>query len=382
MARTNPYEKEISKSLEIVVQQIENDNVDEPKLQIVEESDDEYEFEIITTEVAPIQCGSSLVIMDRKKDEPEKFSSIDFKQYLNPECSNIMTIKLWRPSPCPMPGSEVMNSKLEIRGFCCFLRRIITSLELKYIEMEEIALKFIEEQRKKKGHYSYDNSILLKKVILYEFQRPCKGHRFMLRKGKSVFETGKSTLPILGRQILICSKRNFRMLSPFLGVTSKAPEWRNSRIQEVYSDFVCDFIEAFLCKYLKSSEQQTIPFYDAIKLITSWRMSIKSQGSVKLTELAEEQVIEKALNHILGVHFLPDCVKKQKSLFFQYDDEERLITFTEDQPFSFQLLPADNSPDEKFPSPCDIPKELLEKLTFKMIKGEKERSYDLLNTKT
>ena len=111
-------------------------------------------------------------------------------------------------------------------------------------------------------------------------------------------------------------------------------------------------------------------------------MSIKSQGSVKLTELAEEQVIEKALNHILGVHFLPDCVKKQKSLFFQYDDEERLITFTEDQPFSFQLLPADNNPDEKFPSPCDIPKELLEKLTFKMIKGEKERSCDFLNTKT
>ena len=47
MARTNPYEKENSKSLEIVpqvIQQIENDIVDEPEMQIVEESDDEYEL--------------------------------------------------------------------------------------------------------------------------------------------------------------------------------------------------------------------------------------------------------------------------------------------------------------------------------------------------
>lgn len=135
----------------------------------------------------------------------------------------------------------------------------------------------------------------------------------------------------------------------------------------------------FMSKYSVLILLTIFPISSAIKLITAWRVSIKSQGSVKLTELADEQVIEKALNHILGVHFLPDCVKKQKSPFFQYDDEERLITFTEDQPFSFQLLPADNSPDEKFPSPCEIPKELLEKLTFKITKGEKERSYDFFN---
>ena len=50
--------------------------------------------------------------------------------------------------------------------------------------MEEIALKFIEEERKKKGHYSYDNSILLKKVILYEFQRPCKGSGMLIKEIK------------------------------------------------------------------------------------------------------------------------------------------------------------------------------------------------------
>ena len=43
MARTNPYEKEIFKELEKMVQQKEKDSVDEPELQIVEESDDEYE---------------------------------------------------------------------------------------------------------------------------------------------------------------------------------------------------------------------------------------------------------------------------------------------------------------------------------------------------
>lgn len=75
-----------------------------------------------------------------------------------------------------------MNSKLEIRGFCCFLRRMIIALDLRYNEMEEIAINFIEEQRKKKGHYSYDNSILLKKVIMYEFQRPCVASGMLIKE--------------------------------------------------------------------------------------------------------------------------------------------------------------------------------------------------------
>ena len=48
-------------------------------------------------------------------------------------------------------------------------------------------------------------------VLIYE--EISLTHRFIfiifLRKEKFVFVTGKSTLPILGRQILICSKRNF-----------------------------------------------------------------------------------------------------------------------------------------------------------------------------
>jgi hypothetical protein len=53
------------------------------------------------------------------------------------------------------------------------------------------------------------------------------------------------------------------MLSPlFLGLTSKATDWRNQHTQNVYSDFLCDFIETFICKYLKGSDRESISFYE------------------------------------------------------------------------------------------------------------------------
>jgi len=167
------------------------------------------------------------------------------------------------------------------------------------------------------------------------------------------------------------------MLSPlFLGLTSKATDWRNQHTQNVYSDFLCDFIETFICKYLKGSDRESISFYDVIKLINNWRVSLPVYSTSTLTELADEQVVEKALHHLLGNHFLPDNIKKRKSLFFDYDDEEKIITLAENQPFRFQLLPADDKTVEASPLSSNeinnIPKEMREKLKCKTVNGNKE----------
>jgi len=165
------------------------------------------------------------------------------------------------------------------------------------------------------------------------------------------------------------------MLNPsFLGLTAKATDWKNQHTQNVYSDFICDFIETFICKYLKGSDRESIPFYDTIKLVNNWRVSLPVYSTSTLTELADEQVLEKALHHLLGSHFLPNNVKKRKSMFFDYDDEEKIITLTENQPFRFQLLPAEDrtSDTSQLLSGELIPKEMREKLKCKMVNGNKE----------
>jgi hypothetical protein len=113
-----------------------------------------------------------------------------------------------------------------------------------------------------------------------------------------------------------------------------------------------------------------------IKLINNWRVSLPVYSTSTLTELADEQVVEKALHHLLGNHFLPDNIKKRKSLFFDYDDEEKIITLAENQPFRFQLLPADDKTVEASPlfsnEITDFPKEMREKLKCKTVNGNKE----------
>ena len=109
-------------------------------------------------------------------------------------------------------------------------------------------------------------------------------------------------------------------------------------------------------------------------------MSLPVYSTSTLTELADEQVVEKALHHLLGNHFLPDNIKKRKSLFFDYDDEEKIITLAENQPFRFQLLPADDKTFEPA-SPLfsteinNIPKEMREKLKCKTVQNGNKEAY-------
>ena len=103
-------------------------------------------------------------------------------------------------------------------------------------------------------------------------------------------------------------------------------------------------------------------------------MSLPVYSTSTLTELADEQVVEKALHHLLGNHYLPENVKKRKSLFFDYDDEEKIITVKENQPFRFQLLPAEDRTAEasQLFSTESVPKELREKLKYKIVNGVRE----------
>ena len=123
---------------------------------------------------------------------------IDYDALLEKSSPNVLEIDLWRPSPVPMPGSEIMQSKLKLPGFCCFLTRLQLIFDLRYIELEKMALKYIEDQRKKKGNYNYDMNVYLKEIVLTEYENGCplckswKGN-YSQKRFDALFDSGKET---------------------------------------------------------------------------------------------------------------------------------------------------------------------------------------------
>lgn len=121
-------------------------------------------------------------------------NQFDYDLFLEEDSPNVLEIDLWRPSPVPMPGSEIMQSKLKLRGFCCYLTRLELVFDLRYIELEKMALKYIDDQRKKKGNYNYDMNVYLKELVLREYKKNChlcKSWKGNLSRFEALFDLPK-----------------------------------------------------------------------------------------------------------------------------------------------------------------------------------------------
>merc|ERR1712210_174495 len=171
----------------------------EPELQIAEDtSEDENEPEIISSNAVEVGHHEMFALVGDQAKTQNQLVEIDYDALLEKSSPNVLEIDLWRPSPVPMPGSEIMQSKLKLPGFCCFLTRLQLIFDLRYIELEKMALKYIEDQRKKKGNYNYDMNVYLKEIVLTEYENGCplckswKGN-YSQKRFEALFDSRKET---------------------------------------------------------------------------------------------------------------------------------------------------------------------------------------------
>lgn len=141
------------------------------------------------------------------------------------------------------------------------------------------------------------------------------------------------------------------MTSDFLGAAGKASEWVSAETKLIYADYIADFIEAFTTKYFIAQSISSSDFYSLIKVLQSWRAKLGTSSSQGLLELNDDQLIQKVLNHLLGLHQLPEMIRRNKSIMLSYDGDDESINLVESPTYRFNLLPSDESQNEIIPLP-------------------------------
>lgn len=135
------------------------------------------------------------------------------------------------------------------------------------------------------------------------------------------------------------------MTTSLLGCIKDAPLWFWSGKNPGSDDFILDFVETFAAKYLRQVPMQTANIYTIIRAISDYRNDFGTNQTTRLSELQEENNVQKCLNVVMGLQNISNeaIVRQRQRCKLEFDDEDESVSLADNYPLLFSRLPSEEA---------------------------------------
>lgn len=144
------------------------------------------------------------------------------------------------------------------------------------------------------------------------------------------------------------------MSATILGCVKDAPLWFWNEKNPGYNDFLLDFVETFSFKYLQHQPLKSANIYSVIRAISDYRIQFGTNQTTRLTELTDQNMVQKCLNIVLGLQTLSNqyVIRQRDMRKLSYDEDDETITMADSYQLRFATLPSE---EVEISAPSDYP---------------------------